>query len=88
MLSNFNLSISTSHMFATALFAWSDDGIGKFSGDWGKTISTRMSLIDCFYSQITEAGMAHFSWNETSIDNCCWHGVGVHPSKCDYNNDL
>ena len=29
MLHTASLSITTSHMFAATLFAWSDDGIGK-----------------------------------------------------------
>ena len=39
-----NLSISASHMFATALFAWSDDGIGRFV----RSMLSQQDLMELF----------------------------------------
>ena len=43
-----NLSISTSHMFATALFAWSDDGMGRFV----RSMLSQQDLMELFILRI------------------------------------
>ena len=52
MVHTANLSISTSHMFAAALFAWSDDGIGK--SDRAKPLQQTLIALSIFGLANTE----------------------------------